>query len=126
MRNLRATDFPFNKRVILPSALSEEKEVGLHHLKNNMLKSVNNYVQNDMNKQWQNLIVNEKNGLRSLRKRSKDNSVVIYQTDKSGRFSIDTAENYILPCDPHVKGDETITQQDYEKLESEMNAHSVI
>ena len=42
MRNLRATDFPFNKRVILPSALSEEKEVGLQHLKNNMMKSVNN------------------------------------------------------------------------------------
>ena len=58
--------------------------------------------------------------------RSKDNSVVIYQTDKSGRFSIDTAENYLLACEPHVKGDETITQQDYERLESEMNAHSVI
>ena len=86
MRNLRATDFPFNKRVILPSALSEEKEVGLQHLKNSMMKSVNNYVQNDKNKQWQNLTENEKNGLRSLRKRSKDNSVVIYQTDKSGRF----------------------------------------
>ena len=126
MRNLRATDFPFNKRVILPSALSEEKEVGLQHLKNNMMKSVNNYVQNDKNKQWQNLTENEKNGLRSLRKRSKDNSVVIYQTDKSGRFSIDTAENYLLACEPHVKGDETITQQDYERLESEMNAHSVI
>ena len=79
--------FPFNKRVILPSALSEEKEVGLQHLKNSMMKSVNNYVQNDKNKQWQNLTENEKNGLRSLRKRSKDNSVVIYQTDKSGRFS---------------------------------------
>ena len=51
---------------------------------------------------------------------------MIYQTDKSGRFWIDTAENYILACDPHVKGDETITQQDYERLESEMNAHSVI
>ena len=126
MRNLRATDFPFNKHVILPSALSEEKEVGLQHLKNNMMKSVNNYVQNDKNKQWQNLTENEKNGLRSLRKRSKDNSVVIYQTDKSGRFSIDTAENYLLACEPHVKGDETITQQDYERLESEMNAHSVI
>ena len=126
MRNFRATDFPFNKRVILPSALSEQKEVGLQHLKNNMLKSVNNYVWNDMNKRWQNLTVNEKNGLRSLRERSKDNSVVIYQADKSGRSSIDTAENYILACDPHVKGDETITQQDYERLESEMNAHSVI
>lgn len=79
--------------MILPSALSEEKEVGLQHLKNNMLKSVNNYVQNHMTKQWQNLTVNDKNGSRSLRKRSKDNSVVIYQTDKSGRFSIDTAEN---------------------------------
>ena len=126
MRNLRATDFPFNKRVILPSALSEEKEVGLQHLKNNMRKSVHNYVGIDMNKRWQNLTVNEKNGLRSLRKRSKDNSVVIYQTDKSGRSSIDTAESYILACDPHVKGDETITQQDYERLESEMNAHSII
>ena len=63
MRNLRATDFPFNKRVLLLSVLSEEKEVGLQHLKNNMLKSVNNYVQltmysiHYMNKQWQNLTV---------------------------------------------------------------------
>ena len=87
VRNLRATDFPFSKRVILASALSEEKEVALQHLENNMMKSVNNYVENDKNKQWQNLTENEKNGLRSLRKRSKDNSIVIYQTDKSGRFS---------------------------------------
>ena len=55
MHNLRATDFPFNKRVILPSALSEEKEVGLQHLKNHMMKSVNNYVQNDKDQQWQTL-----------------------------------------------------------------------
>lgn len=87
VRNLRATDFPFSKRVILALALSEEKEVALQHLENNMMKSVNNYVENDKNKQWQNLTENEKNGLRSLRKRSKDNSIVIYQTDKSGRFS---------------------------------------
>ena len=52
MRNLRATDFPFNKRVILPSALSEEKEVGLQHLKNSMMKSVNNYVSSTYGYKW--------------------------------------------------------------------------
>ena len=51
---------------------------------------------------------------------------MISETDKSGRFSIDTEENYLMACEPHVKGNNTITQQDYERLVSEMNANSVI
>ena len=68
-----------------------------------------------------NLTREEMRGLRSLK--DKEN-VVIYQTDKSGRFAVDTMDNYHVACQPHVENDLTVTENLHERLQTEANAHS--
>ena len=45
-------------------------------------------------------------------------------TDKSGRFSVDTVENYITLNEIHTNKDTVIQREEYEDRVSEMNAHS--
>ena len=128
MRKLRATDLPFNKRVIIPAALKEEDEMNLQHLKSKMISTVNEYVKDEAtsSNKWSNLTSTERKGLRTLKEKCNDNDIVIYQTDKSGRFAVDTPQNYIKACEPHVTKDATITAKEYEDLEVRMNAHSIM
>ena len=51
---------------------------------------------------------------------------MVFQTDKSGRFSLDTTENYKRSCEEHIQNDTIIMAGQYKKLEQEMNAHSVM
>ena len=57
---------------------------------------------------------------------SKRKDIVIFQTDKSSRFSIDNKANYIQANMKHVQNDEIISDQTYSKLQKEVNAHSVM
>ena len=70
-----------------------------------------------------NLTREEQRGLRSLKG---SENVVVYQTDKSGRFAVDTKDNYRVACRPHVENDHTITESLHERLQKEANAHSVM
>ena len=51
-------------------------------------------------------------------------NIVIFQTDKSSRFSVDTKTNYINACKVHVDKDKTIDGTQYDSMLREMNAHS--
>ena len=72
----------------------------------------------------ENLSAEQKRGLKSLRKKQKDEQIVIFQTDKSGKMSIDTPENYIEAARPHIEKDTIITEKEYEDIEKLVNAHS--
>ena len=50
---------------------------------------------------------------------------VIFQTDKSGRFSVDSAENYKLVSETHVAKGVVISKEDYVWLQQLVNAHAV-
>ena len=50
--------------------------------------------------------------LKSLRERQ---GVVTYQTDKSGRFSVDSMENYKEACKTHSINDITIDEEEHFK-----------
>lgn len=116
----------FNSRVYLPKPLEEQQEIALQHLKARLLASVDSYIEQHQCDQYANLTPAERSGLKSLKRRSENREVVIYQTDKSGRFSIDTIENYIQSCQPHVAQDARITEEEYAKLKSQMNTHSTV
>ena len=70
-----------------------------------------------------NLTSEEQRGLKSLRD-NKD--IVVYQTDKSGRFAVDTRDNYRVACQPHVENDPVVTEELHERAQAEANAHSVL
>ena len=52
--------------------------------------------------------------------------IVIFQTDKSGRFAVDSKENYIRASEPHLRNDITITEEEHVRCQKEMNAHAIM
>jgi hypothetical protein len=72
---------------------------------------------------WSNLSREERDGLISLRKGLKEH--VIFQTDQSGRFLVDSIENYKSSTQPHIEGDSMITEEEYTRLQQLVNAHAV-
>ena len=124
-RKLRPTDLPFNKHLFLPQNDLKrevtEEEIQIAYLSHQLEKATLTYISE--NKGKENLTKDEKEGLRSLQKR---NDVIIFQTDKSSRFSADTKENYVAACSKHVEGDKIITEEEYQQLINDVNAHATM
>ena len=57
---------------------------------------------------------------------TKREDVVVFQTDKSSRFSVDDRTNYIRANEIHVVNDEVIDDQTYNQFLKEVNAHSIM
>ena len=109
LRWLKPTDLPFNKRVSLPEPLSNEREVAIQHLRDRLSRVTEEYVRatGSTLRAQSNLTEAEKAGLKILKGRIRQGEVVVYQTDKSGGFTIDTVDNYRDACRPHVESDLT-------------------
>ena len=87
-RVMRATDLPFNKSVKLPAAVEEEEEVAMQDLKNRLLNVALSYTkENKVPKD--NLTESEREGIDSIERRVKTGETIVFQTDKSGRFSVE-------------------------------------
>ena len=127
LRYLRPTDLPFNKRVFLPSPLHEDTEVGLRNLKVKLLEATSQYIERNRNAatEHSNLTATEKTGLKELRS-GRNRDLIIFQTDKSGRFSVDTKENYKRACDEHIRNDRVITEEEHLKCQETINGHSIL
>ena len=74
-------------------------------------KAVQNLVDS---KGKENLTNNQKQGLHQLKQRIKANEVVVFPTDKSGRFSAHTPENYIQSMQKYIRGMKEVALNDYE------------
>ena len=121
LRHMRATDMPYNKRVYLPEQLKREKEVKLQNLKEDLVAETRKYVTNE--KYVNNLTKSENSGLKSIKNK---NEYVIFQTDKSGRFAVDSKENYKEECAKHVTNDRVIDEKEHLRAQTLINAHSTI
>ncbi len=122
-RNSRSTNLPFNARTCMPPKLKDEKEVPLQELKLKLTNITKDYAKKNKNEK-KNLSDNEKEGIKSLIERRDNKEIVIFQTDKSGKFSIDSTENYVASSRVHFQ-DETITMEEAREIETEVNAHAV-
>ena len=120
--NMRGTDLPYNKRIQLPKPVDTETEIKMQDLKFRLKSVTNKYLQNT-NKS-DNLNLAERKGLKSLNQKIKENEIVVYQTDKSGRFSVDSCENYKLSCQEHIINDQVITLEEYKEIEKNANFHA--
>ena len=121
-QRMRATDLPFNKRVQLPEPVDPTVEISLQDLKYKLKSVTSEYCQRSKQNKFSNLTNSEKRGLREV---NRDEDVVIFQTDKSGRFSIDTVDNYREACANHIPEEDTvISEEEYSECQREINAHS--
>jgi hypothetical protein len=126
LRWLKPTDLPFNKRVFLPEPLSNEREVAIQHLRDKLSRVTEEYVRatGSTLRAQSNLTEAEKAGLKILKGRIRQGEFVVYQTNKSGRFSIDTVDNYRNACRPHVESDLAVPEDLYKDFQRKVNAHS--
>ena len=91
----------------------------------NMLKTRYSSTQpkGQMSNKYLNLTKEEGEGLDKLTKRK---DAVVFQTDKSGRFSVDTNESYVESTMPHVIGDAIVDEAMHQRAQKEINAHSTM
>ena len=124
-RNLRPTDLPSNKHVFLPqnerNKAYNEEEINLAHLSLELQKATDEIIMS--HKVEPNLSRTEMKGLKKLKRRE---DIVIFQTDKSSRFSVDTKTNYINANKKHTEQDEVINEQQYSLMQKEVNAHATM
>ena len=73
--------------------------------------------------QEDNLTPEEASGLKSLKKRVADGTLVISQTDKSGRFAIMSQEEYLEAGMKHVAKDEEVGLEFMMKNQKRLNGH---
>ena len=131
LRHLRSTDLPCNAFVHVPLPLEENEEIKVQDLKRELLQVTEDYIlesdenrrKKGSNKIYANLTLTESEGLDKVRRR---NDVVVFQTDKSGRFAVDTCENYIEATAPHVEGDAVVSDKEHDTLQREINAHTAM
>ena len=119
-RKLRPTDLPYNKRVYLPENSSEE-EIKITYLCHELEMITKSFEEEQ--KCEINLNKEERLGLKKLRERD---DIVVFQTDKSSKFSVDTKPNYIEACEQHTSKDTTINEDEYAILIKEINAHAIM
>jgi hypothetical protein len=110
-RGLRVTDYKHNSRVIFPKAQTGEKENDLEVLRAELLHHHREWVKANCNcrgEQKANLSKDEQLGLKRLRKRVADGSIVVLPTDKSGRFALMSMNTYIKAGMVHIKDDDEV------------------
>ena len=57
-----------------------------------------------------NMTLEQRQGVKSLVSRVKDKEIVVFQTDKSGRFSVDSPDNYRDSILPHIGMDPEVDE----------------
>ena len=126
INNLRKTDLPFNYSVTMPNPIERSEEIKLHKFKNDVMK-IGQEI-SEKCKKWSNVSKEEKEGIESLIERERKKELVCYKTDKSGRWSCETVENYKEGCLKLLAdADKTpkITEEEHRKSEKEMNCQAM-
>ena len=125
-RQYRTTNLPFNNRIIVPKPLERDKETPIQNLRMKLNQCTEEYIEETRRRNKKiNLTTEQKEGLISLKRKTKNKEIVIFETDKSKRFSCDTMENYKKLGETHTQNDEVVTMVEKDRFEKEINAHSL-
>ena len=126
--NLRATDIPTVPRLIEPKQCTIEQEIVMENTKQKLLSTVESYISTHCRKDGElkanNLTLEERQNLKETKKKIKDREIVIFTTDKSGKFSADKPENYEAAVHKHTEKDEEVEEEDrVRQIENKINQH---
>ena len=118
-------DLPYNPRVKMPPAL-KEGEIQLHQFKSEVDDIVRGMRKRTS--QWSNVEDSVKRGLVKLKERVKEGEIVCFITDKSGRWAVDTPENYRRACEAELSDESKtpeISLEEHDVAEKEMNCQAL-
>ena len=125
--NLRATDIPTVQRLYRPSPGTLKQEKTLEKLRDILLKTVQEYKAENCNDKGEfiknNFSKEENQGLKEIKEKIKKKEIVVFSTDKSGRFSVDTPSNYEEAVKVHTNKDEEIDHDRVRSIETTVNHH---
>ena len=91
---------------------------------NTDLKEITKKYIKNTSKAKSNLSPNQAKGLKGLTDKVSSGDIVVFQTDKSGRFAVDTTENYKNTGSCHVGDDTIITIKEHQQIEELTNVHA--
>ena len=112
----------------MPQKLENEEEIRIMKFKDDVIREVRDLEKESKKWKERNISKREWNGINKLRERINKEEVVCYETDKSGRWAIDTVSNYKDACEEHLKDREKtreITLDEHKMAEKEMNAEGL-
>ena len=99
----------------------------MQSVKDKMLSKVREYKERNCNEKGfvkkGNISNTVSNGIKSIKERIKDKEVVVFTTDKTGEFSIDTATNYLEVLNEHTINDMKVNKNKVKCLENRCNDH---
>ena len=125
--NLRATDIPTVPRLHEPKQGTIKQEIVMENTKQKLLNTLDQYVKTHCKNgelKANNLTSDEKQNLNEIKKEIKDKKIVVFTTDKSGKFSVDSPENYELAVRKHTEKDEEVEDEDIvRRIENKVNQH---
>ena len=128
MNNIRVTELPGNKDVILPDDRSDSIEAGLAAFKQEILVVAKNYIENHCdskgNIKESNLKPEMEQGLIELKTKIKNDNLIYGKTDKSDKAFLLTEEEYLKIAKPKVDQDKTISMEEVTKKENILNCHT--
>ena len=142
----RPTDYKLNTRINLPKPLPTDDEFQCETRKRQYRDAFDEFTQTKEKvgvngtmdtstskeslapnkggkRKFMNLSKTEREGMISLKKRIKDNDIMIIPTDKSGRFSVMTHKQYLDAGRVHTDKDIPIGWDDVRYLKNQTNSH---
>ena len=126
MQGKRATDISTNQRIIMPMPRPSKEECDLEVRTGLFMEAFKEYREENCNykgKQKKGILTKpEEKGLKKILKRIEQQEIVVRETDKSGKFSISSWENYAEQGKVHVGTDREISRKNGKKVKS---AHKV-
>ena len=94
--------------------------------KEECLEVIDDYIDNECNqKGWPQIILNREElaGIRELKGKIKNHEIVVFKSDKCGKLTIDTTENYLEALKVHTESHEKIDLETASKIKGKMNEH---
>ena len=127
-QNLKATDLKNNKRIKIPEFDDDAEEIRSNTVKTELKEVFMKYMEEHCDEKGNlldgNLTTEQVKAIKNLKMKMKNENLVCVETDKTGKFALDTKENYIAKLQKHIENDEVITSKEVRKLENKLNEHA--
>ena len=125
----KANNMRANPRIYLPKprprkeeVIMEAKEALWGEVTEEYIKE---YCTNDGSLKMSDLTKSQVAGHKSLMKKRKEGEVVVSTTDKFGKMTLSTPENYELQGQKHIRNDVKISSKELEAVRKKIKAHTL-
>ena len=118
---MRATDIPTVQSYVKPQPSSIKNENSIQNALDGFERVIDRHIREIGDKAPSVLTQEEKIGIKEIKKKIRNKEWVVFKSDKSGRLTVDSIENYSNDLKTHTEADIVITRKDLEHHEEVFN-----